>query len=73
MSVDITSVDLDVVDSPLGKSLSIGLKMSQDSRITSTSVVAIILVDSKLQTKTVNLFKKVVKKWLYRASPREKK
>ena len=48
MSVDIASVDLDIIDAPLCKSVSVGFKMSQDSRITSTGIVAIILIDSKL-------------------------
>ena len=56
MSIDIAAVDFDIVDAPFGEGVSVGLKMAQDSRITSTSVVAIILVDSKLQTKTVDLF-----------------
>lgn len=51
----IATVQLDIVDTPLRESVGVRLKMTEDARITSTSLVAKVLVNAKVQPFTVDL------------------
>ncbi len=55
MGVDVAAVDLDIVDSPFGKGLSIGFQVAEDAGVSAARVVAVVLVDAELQTEVVNL------------------
>lgn len=60
----VAAVQLDVVDLPVGESESVQLEVAQDSRITCTGVIPIVLVNPKFQPFRMNLHTSVGFSWL---------
>jgi hypothetical protein len=54
----VTAIQLDVINIPAGKGLSVSFQISQYPWITSTCVITIVLIDSELQPFCMNLYKK---------------
>ena len=51
----VAPVQLDVVYLPVCKCLRVRLEVAQDAGVASTSVIAVVLVNTELQTSTVHL------------------
>jgi hypothetical protein len=62
MSINVASVNFDVVDAPFCESLRIYFEVAKDSGVPPTGVIAVVLVDPELQAQAVNLNLKKCKK-----------
>lgn len=55
--IRVTSVKFHIIHIPISKRLGVDLQMPQHTGVTSTSKVAVVLVDTELQSQIVDLVK----------------
>ncbi len=56
MDIRVASIQLDIVNTPLSKSVGILLHVVNYARVASTGLVAIVFIDAKFETQAMNLY-----------------